>query len=118
MGLRAIAIGAVAAAALALLLAGLAAGSPSGRHPGLRLVKPAPLQFRGSGFRAQERVRVVAGAGLVSVTKRVRASGHGSFAVAFKFGASHCSGLRVMAIGNAGSRATLKRAPLPACMPK
>jgi len=28
-----------------------------------------------------------------------------------------CSGFRITAVGNLGSRATLKRTPLPACLP-
>jgi hypothetical protein len=117
MRTRAIAVGAVVAAALAVLT-GLALGSgTAAKHPRLRLAEPAPLEVRGLGFRPQERVRVVAGAGHASVTRRARASRRGSFAVAFAFAASHCSGLSVVAIGNAGSRATLKRPPLPACMP-
>jgi hypothetical protein len=118
MQTRAIAMGAVAAAASALLLAGLGAASTSTRHASLRLLKQSPYQVGGSGFAARERVRVVASAAQVSVTKRVRASRRGTFAAAFSFGAGHCSGLRVVAVGSAGSRATLKRPPLPACMPQ
>jgi len=118
MGIRAIALGAVVATALALALAGLAAGSSSVRHhAALRLLKSAPLRVRGSGFHAQERVRLVARAGNFTSTKRVQTSSNGSFAVGFRLGASHCSGLLVVATGNAGSRATLKRPPLPECMP-
>jgi hypothetical protein len=118
MRTRAIAMGAVVAAALALVLAGLGAGSASSRHASLRLVRVAPLQVRGTGFQARERVRVVANLARLSVVKRVQASPRGSFAVAFSLTPSHCSGLRVMAVGNAGTRATLKRPPLPACMPQ
>ena len=117
MAIRAIAVGAVVAAALAFALAGLSAGSTSARHPALRLLKPTPVRVHGTGFHAQERVRLVATAGNFSSTKRVRASSRGSFAVAFRLGASHCSGLLVVATGKAGSRATLKRPPLPECMP-
>jgi hypothetical protein len=118
MRIRAIAIGAVVAAAIALLLAGLGAGSTSKRHASLRLLESTPLQVGGSGFAARERVRVMASAAKVSVTKRVRASRRGAFKVAFSFSAGHCTGLRVVAVGSAGSRATLKRLPLPACMPQ
>jgi hypothetical protein len=118
MRIRAIAIGAVVVAAIALLLAGLGAGSTSKRHAALRLVKPAPLQVVGSRFVARERVRIRASAGAVSVSKRARASQDGTFTVTFSFGAGHCAGLRVVAVGSAGSRAILKRLPLPACMPQ
>jgi hypothetical protein len=118
MRTRAIALGAVVAAALALSLAGLATGSTSARHhPALRLIKPMPLQVRGSGFHAQERVRLVAKVGNFTSTRRLRASSSGSLAVTFRLGASHCSGLLVIATGNTGSRATLKRPPLPECLP-
>jgi hypothetical protein len=115
---RALATGAVVAAAVALVLAGLAASSSPARHATLRLVTVSPLQVGGAGFRARERVRVVATAAQVSVAKRVRASRRGAFAVTFGFSAGHCAGLRVVATGSAGSRATLKRPPLPACMPQ
>lgn len=118
MRIRAIAIGAVIAAAVALLLAGLGAGSTSKRHPALHLVKPTPLELVGSGFQARERVRVVAKAARASAAKRVQASRRGTFAVAFSFGVGHCTGLTVVAVGSAGSRTTLKRPPLPACMPQ
>jgi hypothetical protein len=118
MRTRALATGAVVAAAVALALAGLAAGSSSARHASLRLVTSSPLQVGGSGFRARERVRVVATAAQVSVVKRVRASRRGAFAVTFAFSAGHCTGLKVVAVGSAGSRATLERPPLPACMPQ
>lgn len=111
-------MGAVVAAALALVLAGLGAGSTPSRHASLRLVRVAPLQVRGTGFQARERVRVVANVARLSFVKRVQASPRGSFAVGFSLTPSHCSGLRVMAAGNAGTRATLKRPPLPACMPQ
>ena len=118
MRIRAIAIGAVVVAAIALLLAGLSAGSTSKRHAALRLVKPAPLQVVGSHFVTRERVRVTASADSNSVSKRVRASESGTFTVRFAVGAGHCAGLRVVAVGTGGSRATLKRIPLPACMPQ
>jgi hypothetical protein len=111
-------MGAVVAAALALLLAGLGAGSAPTRHASLRLVKVAPLQLRGTGFQALEQVRVVARMARLSGVKHVRASARGSFSVAFSLTPGHCSGLRVLALGNAGSRATLKRRPLPGCMPQ
>jgi hypothetical protein len=116
--MSAIATGAIVAAAIALVLAGLGAGAASTRHPMLRLAKPTPLEVVGSGFRARERVRVMATKARVSATKHVRASRRGTFTVGFAFGVGHCSGVRVLAVGNEGSRATLKRTPLPACKPQ
>jgi hypothetical protein len=118
MRISAIGISAVVAAAIALFLAGLGAGSTSTRHASLHLVRPAPLQLVGMGFRARERVRVVASAARARETRHVRASRRGAFVVTFSLAPGHCSGLRVVAVGSAGSRALLKRAPLPACMPK
>ena len=118
MRTRELATVAVVAATLALVLTGLAAGSSSARHASLRLVTVSPLQVGGAGFRARERVRIVATAAQVSVVKRVRASRRGAFAVTFAFNAAPCAGLKVVAVGSAGSRATLKRPPLPACMPQ
>jgi hypothetical protein len=100
MRIGAIAMGAVVTAALALLLTGLGAGSTSKRHAALRLVQASPIQVRGTGFHARERVRVVASAAQVSVTKRARASARGSFSVGFSFSVGHCAGLGVVAVGN------------------
>jgi hypothetical protein len=108
---------AVAAAALAFGLAGLSAGSTSSRHPALRLVRPAPLELAGSHFRFRERVRVTVTVSGVRSTRTVRASGSGSFLAAFSVSAGRCTAVRAVAVGSAGSRALLKRLPIPACLP-
>jgi len=108
----------VTTAALAFAVVGLAAGSGTGRHASLRLLKPTPLQLAGSHFRSRERIRVVVTGAGISATKNVRASRRGAFVASFAFGAGHCSDLQAHAIGRAGSRAVLKRPPLPACLAK
>jgi hypothetical protein len=113
-----IAAAAVAAAALVLALAGLSAGSKSGRHPSLRLVRTAPLQLVGAHFRARERVRLTVTVSAARRTRAVRASDRGLFLARFGISAGHCSALRAVAVGNAGSRAVLKPLPMPACMPQ
>lgn len=118
MRMSAIATGAVVAAAIALVLAGLGAGSTSTRQASLRLVKPAPLQVLGSRFQMRERVRIVATNARFRSTKHVRASRRGTFSVSFDLTVGRCSGVRVLAVGSAGSRAMLKRSPLPACRPQ
>jgi len=82
------------------------------------MTRSTPLQLAGSHFRSRERVRVVVTGAGISATKNVRASTHGSFVVNFPFGAGHCSDIRARAIGRAGSRASLKPPPLPACLLK
>ena len=113
-----IALAAIAAAALALVLAGLGSSSVSSRHAALRLLKRAPVALAGSHFRSHERVRVtVSISGGASARSVVRASGNGSFVADFATGASRCSTIRAVAVGNAGSRALLKYLPAPGCIP-
>jgi hypothetical protein len=102
---------------VALLLATVAAGAVAApttavsTRPALRLAEPSPLTFSGTGFRASERVRVVAIAG-TRATRWVTAGARGRFAVRFRgMSADTCRGLTAIAIGNLGSRATYKRAP-------
>jgi hypothetical protein len=106
----------VFAAGLALSLAGLGAGLGRSYHASLRLTMIAPLEVAGSHFRSHERIRVTAVVGSARRTSRVQASGMGSFVSRFAIGGGHCTSIRVVAVGQAGSRATLKRLPAPACM--
>jgi len=118
MRVSAVAAALVTVAAIVFVAAGVAAGSGAKRQPSLRMAKPVPLQLVGSHFRARERVRLIVTAAGISTTRNLRASGKGSFVANFPFGAGHCSDLRARAIGRAGSRASLKRPPLPACLLK
>ncbi len=84
-----------------------------GSRAALRLSDEAPVAFRGSGFRADERVKVVA----VAVPGRralhwVTAGSGGRFVVRFReINGNLCAGLTAIAVGNRGSRATFKQAP-------
>jgi len=80
-------------------------------RPALRLADDSPLMFSGTGFRANEHVRVVAIAGK-RATHWATAGTRGRFAVRFLgMAADACRGLSATAIGDQGSRATYKRAP-------
>ena len=71
----------------------------------------SPVVFRGSGFKAHERVRVSVYAG-ERATKHVAAGVRGGFVVRFPtLDPNACSGFGAVAVGNEGSRAVFKRAP-------
>jgi hypothetical protein len=114
---NAIAAAGVVAAAVALVLSGVGAGSGSSQRAALRLTRTVPLELTGTHFRSHERVRVTATVSGAASTRSVRASAKGSFVTDFSTGAARCSAVRVVAVGTAGSRATLKRLPTPACLP-
>jgi hypothetical protein len=100
----------VTVGALAASVVTLAAARPATR-PALRLMDASPVAFRGSGFKAQERVRVSVYAG-VRTTKRVIAGVRGRFVVRFSnLDPNACTGFSAIAIGNEGSRAIFKRSP-------
>jgi hypothetical protein len=113
-----IALAAVAAAALALVFAGIGARSASSRHPALRLAKTTPLKIAGSRFGSRERVRVTVYASQSRHARTVQASGTGSFVAGFSTNVDRCTEFRVVAVGNRGSRAVLKPLPQPACLPQ
>lgn len=94
-------------------LASTAGGRPdTSKRPTLNLVKRAPLTVRGTNFKARERVRVTA----VRRQWRARATLRGAFVLTLS-GVDRCSWVRVVAVGDEGSRATLKALPAPACPP-
>jgi hypothetical protein len=67
-----------------------------------------PFRVRGSGFRARERVRVtVTPTGGAAITRRVRATGRGTFALAFP-GIEACGGVEGVAAGSRGSHASFQ----------
>jgi hypothetical protein len=84
-------------------------------RPALRLTDGAPLTIRGTHFRAGERVRVTA-ISLGSATRRTSAGPGGSFVMRLAIKYNRCSGLTVIARGNKGSRAAIKR-PAMDCKP-
>jgi hypothetical protein len=67
-----------------------------------------PFRVRGSGFRARERVRVtVTPTGGEGISRRVRATGRGTFALAFP-GIEACGGVEGVATGSRGSHASFQ----------
>jgi hypothetical protein len=95
----------------ALLPVGGIAGGATATHARLRLLDTDPIAFRGTGFKAHERVRVVVYAG-TRAAKRTTAGLRGGFVVRFKgLDPDACAGFSAAAVGNMGSRATYKRAP-------
>lgn len=111
---RAALLGAIVAVSAVFVGGSSATGVP----PTLLVVTKQPLVVRGLHFRANEWVRVAAFSNGIT-SKRVRASGLGTFTTAFpllRYG--RCSGLGIRAIGSLGSHATFGlRLPLPACLP-
>jgi hypothetical protein len=105
------------AALTAALLAACAAVPGEAATARLTLRTTTPLAVHGSGFHRHERVRVVVRYG-ATYTHRVRATSSGRFTTAFgRINVDRCSGFLMMATGRRGSRATLRRPPLPACAP-
>jgi hypothetical protein len=101
-------------AAVALAAAPAATQAARLLHPRLTL-SPEPVVVRGIGFHAQERVlvRVYAGG---SYSHRVTATTRGTFRAAFpNASVDTCQGYVVTAVGNRGSRASLKF--MPECPP-
>ena len=67
-----------------------------------------PFRVRGSGFRARERVRVtITPTGGEPLTRRVRATGRGTFVLAFS-GVQSCGGVEGVAAGTRGSHASFQ----------
>jgi hypothetical protein len=104
----------------ALILVGLAASgasqSATSQQADMTVVDRAPLTLRGTGFAANERVRVIV---RVARRKQMRltASRRGSFQAAFRgLSYNRCSGLTAFAFGSRGTRAQLVL-PAPVCPP-
>jgi len=99
-------------AILGSLVALLGQATAATPKPTLRLVDDtAPAVLRGSGFRQHEHVRVTVVSGTERSVRKVVASGLGRFAVRVPADANACAGFSVRAVGNMGTKATLKRAP-------
>jgi hypothetical protein len=91
----------------------IAAGAPdSTARPTLKLVNRDPLTVRGTQFQARERVRVAA----AGRHWRLRANVQGRFVLVLG-GIDRCDTVRVVAVGNEGSRTILKILPSPLCAP-
>jgi hypothetical protein len=108
--------------AIALLLAAFGSAATGNGHGGggratLTLLKPQPVKVRGTRFLAGERVRITVSA-QTRKTKRVIASARGSFVVTVEgVAVDRCQALTAFAVGNGGSRASLKL-PQPLCPPR
>ena len=103
--------------AVATVAAMSAASAGAGSSSSLKLVRMHPLVVAGAGFHAGEHVRVTVYSKITRV-ERTTATSRGAFRTSLgNVPVGRCSGFRVVAVGNLGSRATLKRTPLPACMP-
>jgi hypothetical protein len=98
------------AAALIVLvtLALAAAASASAVRPRLAVTDEHPFTVRGSSFEPSEHVRLTVYAGNRFV-RSVVATAHGTFVVRFRTArGDSCTGYAVSAVGNKGSRASLK----------
>jgi len=102
----------------AVVLAAVSIAAAQARNTAsLRLVHTQPIVVAGAGFHARERVRVTLVA-QGSHAQVVTATRSGSFTVSFSgVPVDRCTGFQVFAVGQRGSRAEVKRPPLPACLP-
>ena len=91
-------------------------GARSARHRAtLMPVVGDPFKVRGSGFRPRERVRVtVTPTGGERTVRRVRATGRGTFVLAFS-GIQSCGGVEGVAAGSRGSHASFQFSSLTSC---
>ena len=80
------------------------------RGAGLRLLDTDPVMVRATGFHARERVRLVVGPPALLMRMATAGSGGGFTMRLAGVSANSCAGgLSIVATGNDGSRATLKR---------
>jgi len=102
---------ALALVAMLLSLLGQPATAATPRAS-LRLVDATtPATLRGVGFQPRERVRVVVIAGTTRTVRKVVTTVLGRFTVRVRGDVDACTGFSATAVGNMGTRATLKRAP-------
>jgi hypothetical protein len=78
--------------------------------PTLRMVSESPFVVAGRGFKAGERVKVVAAAVNGKLRKTLSASSRGRFTATF---ATSCGPFFVTAVGREGSRAALRIRGIP-----
>jgi hypothetical protein len=84
------------------------AGAAAKRRATLMPITGDPFKVRGSGFRARERVRVtVTPSDGDATTRRIRATGRGTFVLAFS-GIQPCGGVGGVAAGSRGSHASFQ----------
>jgi hypothetical protein len=85
----------------------------SAAKPSLSLASETPLVIAGRGFKAGERVTVVASLTQGEFRKRIAAGSSGRFRVRFRSADASCGPLYVAAVGRQGSRASLRRRGVP-----
>ena len=108
---------------LAILIAALTVVgvASAATRPALRLVSANdPMIVKGTGFRAQESVRVTVKVAAPAATwhRTAKATRRGTFQATIGLvQLGRCGGFSVSATGSKGSTAVLKHAPLPGCMP-
>jgi hypothetical protein len=103
--------------ALVLLATWPAAASGVGTgvtgKPSVSLVDEAPLVVAGRGFKAKERVRIVASTARGQYRKTVSVSRLGRFSVRFASVDASCGPLFVSAVGTRGTSASWRRVGIP-----
>ena len=99
------------------MIAAVALAGGGAATPRLRAVDLDPLTLRGSGFRANERVRLLVAAPPVLKSRLVRAGARGTFRAAFAVKVGRCDSVVVQAIGLRGSRATFQHDTLDCAQP-
>lgn len=92
-----------------LALVGVALLSGGAAKPSLRPVDLDPLTLSATGFRANERVKLLVSAPAFVTSRNVRAGERGRFRVVFRIAVGRCDSVVVQAIGARGSRATFQR---------
>ena len=92
-----------------LALLGIALVSGGAAKPALRPVDFDPLTLSATGFRANERVKLLVSAPAFVSSRNVRAGERGRFRVVFRIAVGRCDSVVVQAIGARGSRATFRR---------
>jgi hypothetical protein len=91
-----------------LALVGIALVSGGAAKPTLRPVDFDPLTLSATGFRANERVKLLVSAPAAVSSRTVRAD-RGRFRVVFRVAVGRCDSVVVQAIGARGSRAKFQR---------
>jgi hypothetical protein len=97
---------------VAVFMALVALAAAPHHHARLAPSNFEPLQVRGTGFRAYERVRVTVTASAGEpISHRVRATRRGVFVVSFA-GVEACGGIEGVAAGSRGSHASFQSSSL------
>jgi hypothetical protein len=102
----------VALAGAAAIGGSWAAADRDASAPRIALLDTDPASVRGTNFKSEERVRVVAAEVSETMTRVATASSAGAFTMRVPgVDPNACQGFSITATGNKGSRATFKRAP-------